>query len=270
MLRYLGPGRILYATGMAGLGALCLATHDFAPQWQAVPRDIPAHAALADACGALLLLGAAGLLLRRLAAVGAALLALFLLILALLLGVPRVAREPLSILAWLGLFETLTTMVGAWLLYVQAAAPGPESLAARAGSGDAIGAARLLVGAGMVVFGLAHFAYADFTASMIPAWLPARLPLAYFTGACHLAAGCAVLLGIWPALAVRLEAIMMSAFIVLVHVPAVASRPADHGQWAELFLATALAGAMWTVAASFGAPLGARAREPLTPTPRPV
>jgi hypothetical protein len=28
-----------------------------------------------------------------------------------------------------------------------------------------------------VVFGLSHFAYAGFTTSMVPAWLPARLQL---------------------------------------------------------------------------------------------
>ena len=50
----------------------------------------------------------------------------------------------------------------------------------------------------MVVFGLSHFAYADFTASMIPAWMPARLILAYVTGAAHLAAGAALLLGVVP------------------------------------------------------------------------
>ncbi len=249
MFRNLGPGRILYAIGMAGLGALCLLTHDFAPQWQAVPKDLPARDALAYACGALLVLCSAGLLLQRLASASARVLALFTLGLALLLGIPRVAAQPLSIVGWLGLFETLTTLAGAWLLHVQASASAAGGWADGA---SAVSIARLVAGAAMVVFGLAHFAYADFTASMIPPWMPARLPLAYLTGACHLAAGCALLLGIWPALAVRLEAIMMSAFIVLVHVPLVAAKPHDHGQWAELFLAAALSGAMWTVYASFG------------------
>ena len=103
----------------------------------------------------------------------------------------------------------------------------------------------------MVVFGLSHFAYADFTASMIPPWMPARLPLAYLTGAAHGAAGTALLLGIVPVLALRLEAIMMSAFIVLVHVPAVLAQPSNREQWTALCVATALAGAMWVVLGSF-------------------
>jgi hypothetical protein len=40
-----------------------------------------------------------------------------------------------------------------------------------------------------VVFGLSHFAFAAFTADMIPQWLPERLWLAYLTGAGHVAAG---------------------------------------------------------------------------------
>ncbi len=102
-----------------------------------------------------------------------------------------------------------------------------------------------------MVFGLSHFAYADLTAAMIPAWMPARLPLAYLTGAAHVAAGTALLLGVVPALAVRLEAIMMSAFIVLVHLPAVLAQPANREQWTGLCVATALAGAVWVVLGSF-------------------
>jgi uncharacterized membrane protein len=111
--------------------------------------------------------------------------------------------------------------------------------------------ARISFGASCVVFGLAHFAYADFTAGMIPRWLPARLGLAYFTGACHVAAGLGMVSGVFARLAATLEALMLGSFVLLVHIPSIVLAPAPkwapspQSQWAELLLA-------WVIAASAG------------------
>jgi uncharacterized membrane protein len=266
MLRYLGPGQLLFAIGLAGLGSLSLLHHDFALQWQPVPAGIPARAALALASGAVLVLGAAALMARRTARSAAMALALFLFSWVLLLQLPRLAMSPLNIAVWLGLCESLTLSVGAWVLYAWADHLAPAGAAGFATTAGAVGYARLLLGAAMVVFGLSHFAYASLTAAMIPAFIPAPLALAYLTGAAHVAAGTAVLLGIVPALALRLEAIMLSAFVVLVHVPAVAAHPYSREQWTALFFATALAGAVWTASASFNVRFACASNpEPLRP-----
>jgi uncharacterized membrane protein len=251
MFRFLGPGQVLFAAGVAGLGVLSLVHHDFALQWQPVPPGIPAREWLALASGGLLLLAAAALLLGRTARAAAQVLALFFLSWVVLLQLPRLVVQPLSIAVWLGLCESLTLTVGAFVLYACLDSVRSDSTAGIAATAAAVGYARLVVGAAMVVFGLSHFAYADLTAAMIPAWMPARLPLAYLTGAAHVAAGTGLLLGVVPALAVRLEAIMMSAFIVLVHLPAVLAQPANREQWTGLCVATALAGALWVVWGSF-------------------
>jgi uncharacterized membrane protein len=251
MFRFLGPGQVLFAAGLAGLGVLSLTHHDFALQWQPVPAGIPAREGLALASGSLLLIAAVALLLKRAARLAALVLTLFFLSWVLLLQLPSLVGQPLSIAVWLGLCESLALCVGGWVLYAWLDSLEPRAAAGFASTATAVSYARLLLGAAMVVFGLSHFAYADFTASMIPAFIPARLPLAYSTGAAHVAAGAALLLGIVPALAVRLEAIMMSAFIVLVHLPAVAAQPANREQWTALCIATALAGAMWVVFGSF-------------------
>ncbi len=253
MFRFLGPGQILFASGLAGLGILSLIHHDFALQWQPVPAGVPAREPLALASGMLLVAGAFALLFRRGARSAALVLALFLLGWVLLLQLPRLVMRPLSIAAWLGMGESLTLMIGGWALYAWLDAIADRPVAGIATTANAMAYARLLLGAAMVVFGLSHFAYADFTASMIPGWIPARLGLAYLTGAAHLAAGAALLMGILPALAVRLEALMMSAFVLLVHLPAVAAQPANREQWTALCIATALAGAMWSVSGSFTA-----------------
>jgi uncharacterized membrane protein len=263
MFRYLGPGQLLFAIGLAGLGALSLLHHDFALQWQPVPAGIPGRETLALVSGAVLVLGATALLVRRTARSAAVVLALLLLSWV-LLQMPRLVTSPLNIAAWLGLCESLTLTVGAWVLYAWLDNVALAGTKGRVTTASAVGYARLILGAAMVVFGLSHFAYADFTASMIPAFIPARLALAYLTGAAHVAAGTAVLLGIVPVLAVRMEAIMLSAFVALVHIPAVAAHPGSREQWTALFVATALAGAVWSVSGSFNVRFrSATTREPL-------
>jgi hypothetical protein len=46
--------------------------------------------------------------------------------------------------------------------------------------------------------GLSHLLYADATAQLVPSWLPLRHGWAYVTGAGHVAAGVAIVLGIVP------------------------------------------------------------------------
>ena len=116
--------------------------------------------------------------------------------------------------------------------------------------------ARVLFGAACLVFGLSHFAYADFTVGMIPAWLPARLGLAYLTGAGHAAAGIAILSMRFSRLAAILEAVMMSVFVVLVHAPSIGAVPAPFWaptyqmQWTLLAGALTLAASAWCIADS--------------------
>ena len=120
----------------------------------------------------------------------------------------------------------------------------------------AVRAAQVLFGLTCVFYGWSHFAYADYTASMVPAWLPGRLGFAYFTGLGHIAAGIGIVVGILPRLAATLEAIMMSLFGLLVWVPSLLAQPRPEwagppqNQWSELVVNLLLAASAWIVAAS--------------------
>ena len=111
-------------------------------------------------------------------------------------------------------------------------------------------------GLACVVYGLAHFAYADYTASMVPTWLPGRMEAAYITGLGHIAAGIGIMLGILPRLAATLEAIMMSLFGLLVWVPSLWAQPPPEwatprqNQGSEIVITLVLAASAWIVATS--------------------
>lgn len=246
-MRNIDFGRILFGLGMVGLGALSLVFGKFALQWQPVPASLPMWLGYIN--GGILLAGGLGLLLvRRVAAVSALALLAYLALWVVIQAVNDMAH-PLDVGANLALFEDLVLMCGAWIAYATLAEDGMAFLKGING----LMAVRILFGIACLVFGLSHFLYADFTAQMVPAFLPFHLPLAYITGAGHVATGLALISGVLPRLAAVCEAAMMSLFVVLVHIPMVVTPiPAGMAQlfWTMLCVAGGLSGSAWLLAAS--------------------
>ena len=235
---------VALAIGLGALGVLSLGSGDFAFQWQPVPPDVPSRATLAMLVGALEVAAAVLLLMPgRLRSIGAWLAAILLVGWVALHG-PSVVQRPTSVADWLGVAET-AAMASAALMFAAAWSGVGAAAAIRRGG-------FVVFGLSALVFGLAHFKYAEFTASMIPPWLPARVPLAYVTGAAHAAAGLAILTGLQRTLAAWLEAAMMAGFVVLVHLPRVLAHPDNRMEGTMLFVAVTLSASAGLVAAMSG------------------
>ncbi len=98
-------------------------------------------------------------------------------------------------------------------------------------------------------FGVAHFIYDEFTAAMVPAWIPARMFWAYFTGVAHIAAGLSLIANIVPRWGATLLALMFTSFAILVNL----TRALEMGarvEWTGFCIAMSLTGAAWVVAGS--------------------
>lgn len=228
---------LFYGLGAMALGLIGLAFGDFALQWQPVPKDLPAHDLLALFSAASMLVLGLAVLWRRTARPAAAGLAVAYLGWVALHG-PATLAEPASIASWLGVAETLSLSIGGLALFAMLARePSPRLRLA----------ARLLYGLCPLVFGLSHFAYADFTASMVPGWIPNPLFWAYATGAGHLAAGLAILFGVVPRLAATLLTTMMGCFVVMLHIPRVMAAPDSQLEWTMMAVAVSLTGAAWAL-----------------------
>lgn len=230
-----------YALGAIGLGAVCLAFHSFALQWQPVPEALKGNAALAVASALILIAGGALVVWRRTGLTGAALLAGWFGLWVIALHLPVVLRTPAAGLvgALLGLAELLAlTAAGAQLVLTARGAAAPRR---------ALPLPRIALGLSALVFGTSHFVYADFTAAMVPEWIPARLFWAWATGAGHFAAGLALLSGIRAKLAATLLAAMTGSFVLLVHVPRVLADPGSQVEWTMLCMATLIAGSAWVM-----------------------
>lgn len=65
-----------------------------------------------------------------------------------------------------------------------------------------------------------------------------------------MAAGIALLIGVVPRIAAAMEAAMITAFVLLLHAPAVVHEPGSRLQWTMFCVAVALGSAAWAIAAS--------------------
>jgi uncharacterized membrane protein len=224
-------GRVLFAVGLFGLGVFTFLNEDFSLVWQTAPKDFPFPALLARVLGAgLIALAIAALLDRFLAALPIFIAVVFLAPQLFARTDPWLERAP-------GMAEIVAAFSGAWVL---ARLPRPKI-------------AQIIYGLCCVEFGVSHFQYAKYTATIVPGFLPGHLFFAYLTGAGHALAGLSILTGVLAAYGAIAEAAMLSSFVLLIHLPSlffpVTWTKNTRFVWIEFLWATTVTAAAWCMAA---------------------
>jgi len=146
---------------------------------------------------------------------------LYVLVVVLMHG-PQILQRPTIFATWSGAAEQLTLAAGGLASYV---------CLAGADAGHLRRVVLILMGICLIAFGLAHFFYLDFTASMVPKWLPGTQKILGRRNGVGTSGGSAAFLtGIQARLAAIGLTIMFAAFGVLIHAPLLVADPGKSHQ----------------------------------------
>ncbi len=225
-------GRLLFAAAMAGFG-IQYVIHRLVAGPAPGPPWSPGRPLWAYATAVVLVVAAVCIATGKKTRCGATMLATMLLLRALLVYAPRLLANPHDPGPWTSGFEILA-MCGAALVL----------------AGIVVGLGRLLFAIPLVVFGTQHFLYARFVATLVPSWIPERLFWAYFVGVAFVAAAVSIATRKYAGMAATLLGLMFFLWVFSVHLPRVAASPHDGKEWTSAFVALAMCGGAWVVAAT--------------------
>jgi uncharacterized membrane protein YphA (DoxX/SURF4 family) len=235
-------GRHLFGVAALGFGVIAWRWHDF-NEWQQLRSlwGAPAGPAWVSIAAVLEITGGIAIQARRTAGVGAALLGIVYLMFA-LRWIPRIVAGPQVYDSWGNLFEQLSLVAGALIVYGSAAdAGGQPSKFAKFGY--------YLFGICVVSFTLEQLVYLEATAGFVPRWIPPSQMFWSVTTTLALALGAAAVLSGYFALAAsRLLTVMFVLFGLLIWVPRLLADPHQHINWGGNAENFAITGAAWIVA----------------------
>lgn len=250
-MRIASPGHAAFAATIIALGIVGFTTGDFAGVWGGVPERLPARAALAYFSAFVALPCGLGLLWRRTAASAARVLLAYLVLWLLAFKAPFIFRAPMQEVSYQTCGETAAIAAAAWVLYTWFASDWDKRRLAFAAGDTGLRIARVLYGLALIAFGLSHFFYVQMTAPLVPSWLPSPVGWAYFTGGAYLAAGVAIIIGVFARLAASLVALQIALISLLVWPPIVASGHVGAFQWGEVVVTSVLTASAWVLAESY-------------------
>jgi hypothetical protein len=235
-------GRIVFGGSAVLFGVIALIWHD-ADTWQSLHRilRLPFGAIIGEALMIALIAGGVGIVFPRIVGAASSVLVVVYALFA-LACVPGIVAAPKVFGQYDGFFEQFCLLCGALALYAVTAASSARSATLRV-------VARLGLGLCMVSFTLAQIIYLGVTVSLVPKWIPPNLMFwAVLTTVAFALAAIAMLINIRARLAMRLMAVMLVIFGVLVWIPLLVAHPEAHGNWSEFALNFLIAGATWMVA----------------------
>jgi uncharacterized membrane protein len=144
---------------------------------------------------------------------------------------------------WTASAEDLALASGAFII-------SGDTLNADASNGKSnlIRNGRILFALSLIVFAVQHFMYADFIATLVPAWIPFKLFWAYFIGVAFSLGCISLLTNLKTRLACALLGFMFLFWVIFLHLPRVAAATHIEPEKTSMFIAFAMCGIFFTIA----------------------
>jgi uncharacterized membrane protein YphA (DoxX/SURF4 family) len=254
-------GRHIFGLAAIGFALIAFSWGEFNNWEQIEPLGKISHPQiLLCIAAAVQLIGGIAIQWQKTARIGALALGSIYLIFA-LLWVPRIVKEPLIYDRWGNIFEQLSIVAGAIIVYALCTPQDSERSTKLARIGY------LLFSLCVISFTLEQLFYLSGTASFVPKWIPpGQMFWAIATTVAFALGALALLSGYSALLAARLLTIMIIGFGLLVWLPAPFVDPHKLMNWAGNAQNLAIAGSSWIVAdfLSSGG-IGAAFQPPLSP-----
>ncbi len=243
-------GRIFYAIGLIGIGAQHFIFRDFIPVMVPLwPSWIPGRPLWAYAAGAVLIAAGLAILFHIKARAVAAMTGAVILLLVVVAHIPgQLAGYPRHLGSWTNAFKALTMCGGAWVV----AGSRTEGAASFKGPLEKLmPIGRYFLPITVVVFGIDHFLYPDFVATLVPKWIPGAVFWTYFAAVALIASGVAMIVNVLSRLAALMLGIMIFLWFLMLHIPrAIADPHSGNGnEWTSVFEALAFSGIAFILAA---------------------
>jgi uncharacterized membrane protein len=241
-------GRVLFALALLVFGVQYL-IYAFGKSWPIPgPPWFPGSHLVAGVAGLGLLVAAVSIAARRQAQLAAAVLGFVFLVRVAVVHLPMLLSNIHNPGPWTSGAEMLCIAGGA-LVLAGALERTPRSRVA-------LEIGRNLYGAPLIVFGIQHFMYARFVATLVPSWIPGQYFWAIFVGVAFISASAAIMSGKFAWLASMLLGIMFASWFLILHLPRVVAKLHDGNEWTSAFVALAMSGCALVLAGAAGRPKG--------------
>jgi len=243
------PGRILFAIPILAFGIQYFEYGRFQGGLPPVPPWAPGGSVLAYLTGAILIVAGVSMVINNRARLSATVLGIFFVACVALLHIIRLSSVIHNGNDRTRAVEALALGSAAWIL----AELLPSSGVSRAWDGLSRPLAKVgiyLFAISLVIFGAQHFMYAQFIATLIPAWIPGHLFWVYFTGVAFIATALAIVTGILASLGAALLGLMFLLWVLVLHAPRAFAAPRNGDELTSLFVAMAMCGSCFVIAAA--------------------
>ena len=234
-------GRHVFGLAALGFGVIAWTWHDF-DEWQQLRSlwNVPAGPTLVHIAATGQIIGGIALQGRRTAWLGAMLLGIVYACFA-ARWLPLIIAAPLRYDGWGNMFEQLSLVSGALIIYASAAGgAGRSPRISKTGY--------YLFGLCVVSFTLEQWVFLQGTAGFVPKWIPPGQMFWAIATTIALALGAAAILsGYLALLAARLLTLMFVLFGLLIWVPRLLADPDQHINWGGNAQNFAIAAAAWIV-----------------------